>query len=516
MKVKRFFAPDMSTAMRTVREEVGPDAVILSNNSVAGGVEVIVALDYVDGPQVPVKSINQPRKKTSQPISSAAVKKALVGQKKPVRTAEDLQRARERMSAQAAKKSAQELMQSKTKDNQLNFDDHVWDDVLAALGKDDRISSPTSVASPLLEAEIDRALATESRSIGPSAQKLRQRMALEEDRLQSEPVSQQKKPQPDDQVLQSMREEIDELKALLRNRLRAVPDTAVESAPKPVAANPVTERLSQQFARMNVQPGLTAKLLQGIEADQSVDKGWKVALRRLSDAIPAVGEDITERGGILAFVGATGVGKTTTIGKLATRYVLRHGSAGIALVTTDCYRIAAHEQLKTFGRILDVPVRVVDENNSLDATLQSLRDKRLILIDTSGLSSTASVYKEQLSMLSETSYRIKKIMVLPSTAQYRALEASYRKFKPLGLNAVILTKVDEAVSLGEVTSLVAEQRLPLAYLTDGQKIPDDLEVARANALVSRAVMLSEQMSREQEAEAEIDTLDIEIASKRVG
>ncbi len=527
MKVKRFFAPDMSTAMRTVREEVGPDAVILSNNSVAGGVEVIVALDYTDGPQVAIKSLPKQKKSTASrfAVEQELAAKALVGMKKPVRTAEDLERARQRMSVQAAKRSAESLMQPKTKDNQLNFDDRVWDDVLAALGKEERISKPVASKSShdrrVLEEEVDRALGLADESslsanrVKPAAQvakptpqiersqqnvsaanRMRQRLDIDDAVPHLKEVAAK-----NDDVIQSMRSEIDELKSMLRARLSesatASPAAASPVSSRPVSAstNPVIDRLSLQFSRMNLQAGISAKLLQGIEADQPIDKAWKVALRRLSDAIPTVGEDLAERGGILAFVGATGVGKTTSIGKLATRYVLRHGSAGIALVTTDSYRIAAHEQLKTFGRILDIPVRVVDENHSLDETLDSLRDKRLILVDTSGLSTNERLRVEQLQMLADSSYRIKKIFVMPSTAQYGVLEASYQQFKSLGLNAVLMSKLDEAVSLGEATSFVAEHRLPLAYIADGQKIPDDIEVARANAFVSRAVVLSEQTAK---------------------
>lgn len=526
MKVKRFFAPDMSTAMRTVREEVGSDAVILSNNSVAGGVEVVVALDYADGPQVAIKPVAKQKKPAANVAekvnaalereSSQASAKALVGMKKPVRTAEDLQRARQRMSAQMAKRSAESLMQSKSKDNQLNFNDEVWDDVLAALGKEDRISkAPESLSREhsALENEVDQALKM-TRNAKPTStpvKKIRQRLAIDEDVPHLKEVA-----QPEHEEIRSMRNEIDELKAMLRNRLN---DSVVEQPPTvDVSQNPIVDRLTLQFARMNVQSGLSAKLLQGIEADQSIDKAWKVSLRRLSDAIPTVGEDLTERGGLLAFVGATGVGKTTTIGKLATRYVLKHGSAGIALVTTDSYRIAAHEQLKTFGRILDIPVRVVDENNPLDVVLDTLRDKRLILIDTSGMGGQDQVRSEQLEMLSDSSYRIKKVMVLPSTAQYGVLEASYQQFKTMGLNAVVLSKVDEAVSLGEALSFVAEKRLPLAYLADGQKIPDNIEVARANAFVSRAVMLSEQSVKNMPSEsADRDVVEFDrLQNQRVG
>lgn len=201
------------------------------------------------------------------------------------------------------------------------------------------------------------------------------------------------------------------------------------------------------------------------------------------------------RGGMIAFVGATGVGKTTTIGKLAARYVLQHGSSGLALVTTDCFRIAAHEQLKTFGRILDVPVRVVDENHNLDEVLMSLRGKRLVLIDTAGMNANDPEGVQQKQMLASVSVRLKKLLVLSCSSQRQLIEKAWSNYQELDLNACVLTKLDESGSLGDALSLAVEKRLPVAYITDGQKIPDDLIVAQRQDLVSRAVVAAQAVEK---------------------
>ncbi len=491
MKVKRFFAPDMSSAMRLVRDEVGPDAVILSNSSVAGGVEVVVALEYseVSRPEPAARAADGRRNRQVN---------ALVGRKRPSALKAEMGRTRTALASSQEKRRPDEPPFLKAeKDQQLGLDDAVWDDVLASLGdgksKRKPVRRPASapVKAVKAAARAERPVA----AVSPPAASVRPAPQPE--------VSEEQ------QTLQQMRNEIDELKGLLRarlaeNRPAELREAAVQTARAVPASSPVRERIYKRLKQIGLADVLAERLVQAIEADTEVDRAWKIALARLAEALPVVGENIADRGGILAFVGATGVGKTTTIGKLAAQYVLKHGSSSVALVTTDSYRIAAHEQLRTFGRILDIPVRVVDENRSLDDALHSLRDKRLVLVDTSGLSTSAGQREEQLEMLSSSTYRIKKFLVLPCTAQQRVLETSAEQFRSLGLNGVVLSKVDESLSLGEAISTVIEQRLPVAYLGDGQKIPDSIEVARANVLVSRAVILADQQARAERARVQQD------------
>ncbi|WP_210395724.1 flagellar biosynthesis protein FlhF [Motiliproteus sediminis] len=468
MKVRRFFAPDMSQAMRLVRDEVGPDAVILSNNRVAGGVEVVVALEY-DAPKSR-DSLSRPVSRRPETLKQAGEQErkqrqlsALMGgaASRPARLDAEMGRARGQLAERQARAQSGEvtLLQPKGKNRQISLDDDAWDEVLAHLqrrGQRDADKPAVSAAPPAAVAA-----------------------ATERDR-----------------ELQAMRAEIDDLKGLLRAQLAQSQAPAAVAPAKPTISDvsPLQRRLLDRFARVGLRETLARRLVQGVEEGIDAARAWKIALARLADAVPAVGEDLVDRGGIVAFVGATGVGKTTTIGKLAARYVLKHGSSGIALVTTDSHRIAAHEQLRTFGRILDIPVRVVDENRPLDEALDSLRDKRLVLVDTAGMGGNDAQRAEQLAMLADSRHRIKKLLVLPSTAQYQVLRSAYGYVKELGLNGVVLSKMDEAVSLGEVLSTVVECRLPLAYLADGQKIPDNIDVARATALVSRAVVMAEKQT----------------------
>ena len=199
--------------------------------------------------------------------------------------------------------------------------------------------------------------------------------------------------------------------------------------------------------------------------------------------IPIVDNNQFNRG-VVALLGPTGAGKTTTIAKLAVRFALRHGRDELALVTTDRYRLAAYEQLKALGRIIDVPVRLVEENTNLNKVLRSLRDKSLVLIDTAGFQQADDERRQQLEALESANVNIKKLLVLPCTNQDSTLpQAAYDLLAKSRIDACILSKTDETMSFGEVISLVVEKALPVAYITNGQSIPDDLQTAHAESLI---------------------------------
>ncbi len=139
------------------------------------------------------------------------------------------------------------------------------------------------------------------------------------------------------------------------------------------------------------------------------------------------------------------------------------------------------------GRILEVPVRVVDDNHSLDAILDTLRDKKLVLIDTAGLNHHDQAWTQQMDELRSSRHRIQNHLVVSAINQSQVMKSTYHSYKVVGLTGCIITKLDEALTLGEAISLAVLNRLPVAYVTDGQRIPDDIHQARANQLVIRAL-----------------------------
>lgn len=437
MRVKRFFAPDMRQAMRRVRDEIGSTAVIISNHRVAGGVEIVAAdeNDYEIAQQ-----------------QANLLKEAGVQSKNP-QLNKELQKTRIKIA------------EANRQQNSQNYDDLIKKDLHMKLNKEDDLRS---ILASLEQQKKQKANEAHKNFIKTSSDN-------------SEQPNTKSTPQDDgnNELIYAMQGEIEQLKSLLNTQLAAQANLKNSTTKSP---------LQRKLELLGLGERLTTHLLSSMELDLPAATAWKRALARLSESIPVIGEDIIERGGMIAFVGPAGVGKTTTIGKLAARYVLKHGSSGVALVTTDTYRIAAHEQLKTFGRILDVAVRIVDENASLDVVLHSLKNKRLVLIDTAGLNVLEPHSRTQLEMLEAVTLRMKKLLVVSCGSQLRVAEQAFQAYQGLDLTGCILSKMDEAGSLGEAISLAVEKALPIAYVTDGQTIPDNIDIARKNELVSRAVI----------------------------
>ena len=206
-------------------------------------------------------------------------------------------------------------------------------------------------------------------------------------------------------------------------------------------------------------------------------------------------EDIVERGGVYALVGPTGVGKTTTVAKLAARAVLRHGAAKVALVTTDTYRIGAQDQLRIYGRILGTPVFAVRDENDLELTLADLSSRHLVLIDTVGMSQRDKRVAEQIALLCGENHgedrSVKRLLLLGAPSQGVTLEEVARAYSGPGLIGCILTKIDEALTYGPVLDVAIRHELPLHYVTNGQRVPEDLHQANPTYLADRAFRVNQ-------------------------
>ena len=475
MKVKRFFAPDMRQAMRRVRDEIGPDAVIVSNHRVAGGVEVVAA--HENDYEVAQQEFSRTKIKAKK--RQAQVDVLTNGQNSNL--AGELQKARMQI-ASAQNPKGQIADASGPVNRQLESDDDDLRTILASLKQRQKQKADSAHQNFMRGPEV------EEPDLG---------LDLQEELSMSAPVSEPVSESPQDGLIQLMQDEIAQLKNLLNQQI-------VASRVAPSA--PTKPPLQRKLELLGVSEKLSSHLLANMELDVSPDKAWRHALSKLSDSIPVLGDDFIDRGGMIAFVGPTGVGKTTTIGKLAARYVLKYGSSSLALVTTDTFRIAAHEQLRTFGRILDVPVRVVDATNSLDEVLHSLKNKRLVLIDTAGLNTQEPHSEAQLQMLESVSLRLKKLLVVSCSSQRRVVEQAYNAYQRLGLNGCVLSKMDESGSLGEAISLIVEKRLPVTYVTDGQRIPDDIDVAKKHELVSRAVITAQRAIEVEKNSSALDSV----------
>lgn len=196
---------------------------------------------------------------------------------------------------------------------------------------------------------------------------------------------------------------------------------------------------------------------------------------------------LLDRGGIYALVGPTGVGKTTTTAKLAARYVMKHGTQSLGLITTDSYRIGGYEQLRIYGKILGVMVHAVKDEEDLKIALNELKNKHMILVDTVGVSQRDQAVTEQLSMLNRADSPIQKLLCLNATSTGDTLTDVMRSYKKHDIAGCIVTKLDEAAAIGNVLDVLIRERMRLFYTTSGQRVPEDIEVANKQALVERVL-----------------------------
>ncbi|MEW6764610.1 MAG: flagellar biosynthesis protein FlhF [Pseudomonadota bacterium] len=431
MKIRRITAPDMRTAIRQVREELGADAVILSNKRVDEGVEIVAALDVEASLQMAVN------KSASAPTGAAKTRQPDLAW--PPR--------------QVVRPGGIDL----------------WEDTPAEPAASLRpLHEPAVVADEDLPDPYarDRQRASEQPATSPTPSA-------------HAPVG----PSP---VVERLEEEVRSLRTLMESQLRVL------EWRRYARHHPLQSELMRRLTAMGLAPGLAREVVEELGDAALEERGWDLALRALGARIPVLGEDITESGGMFALVGATGVGKTTTVAKLAARFVMRHGRKDIALVSTDNFRIGAYDQLRAYARILDIPLYVAEDAASLARTLDGLADRRLVLVDTAGMSQRDTRLMEQMRHLRSASSRLQSLLVVSASAQRAMTREAVQRFSQLPLAGCVLTKLDEAAQLGDALSAVIEAGLPLAWLGMGQRVPEDIAPARAERLVARAVELMQQ------------------------
>lgn len=294
--------------------------------------------------------------------------------------------------------------------------------------------------------------------------------------------------------LDEMRQEIQTLRGLLEAQLRG----AVAQG------NPLQTLILQKLLYLGVSPSSAAAWSRRVDPAISQHRAWENLLSYICEQLPIHDTHRIEEGGVYAFVGPTGVGKTTTLAKIAARFCLRFGADKLGLVTMDTYRIAAQEQLILYGKIFGINVCIAEDEVSLTRVLRQLSDKKLILIDTAGMNPNDERVKSQMDVLGQHLQSISKVLVLSATSHYQVVHEAIQRYSSSQIHQSIITKVDESMAIGGVLSAIIEHRLPISYLTHGQRVPEDIKMATRHQLIE---VFSEQEQQMFKARQE-DTTDL--------
>ncbi|MGF1739691.1 flagellar biosynthesis protein FlhF [Vibrio profundum] len=489
MKIKRFFAKDMRSVLLQVKEELGSDAVIMSNKKVAGGVEIVAA---VDGDQAANISKASAPQKEDRHVRSQAPNHAPHSQMSapPVR-ASSRQLDDDRVSLNGAKSSKSKNdkfanMLHQYAQNGLEQTDNAGgeeDSLSALMHRQTRSRTENQNSNSGLKIREDSPLAkllAEER--GPQSTASRS-PKLDPTRYERNKLDE---PAMGNEEFEQMREEMVSIRRLLEHQVSGLMWQEVERR------EPLRAMLIKRLERMGVSLDLADQLACYIPETTPPPKAWKALLGLVSDQIPISKQDVLKRGGVVALLGPTGVGKTTTIAKLAARAAMEYGADNVALVTTDTYRIGAHEQLSIYGRIMGCPVKVAKDSRELAEVIYQLRNRRLVLVDTAGMGQRDVRLTEQLDTLMQDSGEvIHSYLVLPATAQRKVLQETIDHFRRIPLSGCIMTKLDESLSLGEFVSVVVQNSLPVAYIANGQRVPEDIVIAQPKYMVAKANALLE-------------------------
>ncbi|QLH67825.1 flagellar biosynthesis protein FlhF [Aeromonas veronii] len=447
MKIKRFFAKDMRTALAEVKETLGPDAVIMSNKKVTGGVEIVAAVDYqsqVPGPKdAPVRrQLND----ESVNISSAA---------------------RQMIRPEPSPAKAQ--------------NEHYADTLAALLARQQKLKPGNG--APMGNTQ-SAGLAAANAAPRTLAEQGQWGAAPEPAKPKARVASGQRPPQPAqrDQEMEGMRKEMASIRKLLEHQISGLMWQEVERR------EPMRALLIKELKKLGFDDAFADQLAGLIPEDMSIHQAMAQLAEVLTAQLKISEDEIMRQGGAVALLGPTGVGKTTTIAKLAARFAMKYGAEQVALITTDNYRIGAHEQLQTYGRIMGCPVRQVRDAEELANALYQFRHRRLVLIDTAGVGQRDIRLTEQLdTLVKNAKVRIRSYLVMSATSQRRVMQEAVDHFRRIPLSGCILTKLDESLNLGEVINVCIQNSLPISYITDGQRVPEDIQVANAAQLVGAAM-----------------------------
>ncbi len=527
MRIKRTFAPTMRDALLLVKQEQGADAVILGNKKVPGGVEILSAIDFdevavsrmaAEAPSAPVQApVQAPASPVATPGQAPASPMATPGQAVsdvasdawvgsvlddgrmeptlgPV--AGSAPKARPQMPSFDALHSAQVAqLQATAPAPRRQPTPAAKRPVAKKTAAKKPVARKPAVKKPVVKKSQVRKVLAKKSAMPARASSSTSRASSSTSPGQA-PGRSTAAPSTEKPVIDEVKNELQNLRDLMESQLSVLQWDRFSQK------HPVRTVLLNLMSEMGLGADVCDTVLSHLDQlDQDPHKVWQQALGILARCLPISRRDLLAEGGRIALVGSTGVGKTTTIAKIAARFAHSHGKRSVAMISTDQFRIGAQEQLQHFARLLEVPLLMAGNSEELCDRLDMLADKKLVLIDTAGMSQRDLRLSEQFHKLQAGAPEIKPYLVLSANTQLAALNQTILNFNKVRLAGAIVTKIDEAASLGGIITAAIRHQLNLAYCGTGQQVPQDLEPAKSHRLISRAVTLMQQYGEQLDQEA---------------
>ncbi|CAM0123087.1 flagellar biosynthesis protein FlhF [Stenotrophomonas geniculata] len=521
MKIKRFVAADMRSAMNLVRKEHGPDAVILSNRRIEEGIEIVAAANYdesavqraleasrrdVAPPPAPkprtaadavIAAVTRRRSSTPAPEPVAATTSAVAALARAAvgATGRTLDSADEIVPTRGSTGFAATLARAAVNEPALP------EQIFAPFAEAIVAPAPASAASaPANRArfQIDPPHEMHHESAAPAVQppplpgaaptEAQPEIAASEPAVADAVI--ETSPEPtlapapvltvvaqDDAEIRQLRQEVAGMRQVIEREMNRFTDERLRGCPVRATALDLMDEYG-------FDAGLARDVAMQIPLETEAHRGRGLMLGLISRKLPIAPVDPLEEGGVIALVGPTGAGKTTTIAKLASRFAEKHAPRDVALVTTDTTRIGAREQLYGYGRQLGIAVHEANSGTDLDQLLERLKDYKLVLIDTAGLGPRDRALAAQLQWL-RAARQVRTLLVLPANTSFGDMDEVVRRFGAANLQGLVLSKLDETGRFGNALSVAVDHALPITWVTDGQDVPEDLHRASAANLVLR-------------------------------
>ncbi len=449
MNIQRFTAQTSREAMAKARRAFGDAAVILSTRSTEEGFEVMAAAEES------LAALPQ-----SVPDSSPRASLAMRTQDSVERDTEALA-----MSTLSFQEYVRERMLRKRKESSEASP--------APVAPSPRQAAPIQVREER-QAAAPAPVAAHAMGLAHAMPPIRTRAPIEASWKDSAPPAPAVGTTREDS---SMAVELSALKDMIEERFNTLAWLGSSKQ------NPIQSNLMLKLIRSGYSPSMARAVLEKVPSDASVPDAvrWVMDVITRNLRVPGPGGGLAEEGGVIALIGATGVGKTTTAAKLAAQCVRQHGAASVGLITLDSYRVAGYEQLRTYGRMLGVVAHLAHDRSALGDLLNLLANKRMVIIDTAGLGQRDQRIQDMLDMLDMP--KVKKTLVLNAGAHGDTIDDVLTSFKARSLHGVVLSKVDEAVKLGPAIDSVIRHQVVVRGVANGQRVPEDWQSPDAAAMV---------------------------------